>query len=82
MRQTGLRFHLEKEEKKMTLSKLALVTGKEGMFPRIERRPSSRRDLEPSSARKEFNMQPIIEQRPMSKEKLSSREKRDEKGQS
>jgi hypothetical protein len=56
MRQTGLRFQLEKEDRKIALSKLALVTGREGLFPKIERRPSSRRDLKAGGATNEFNL--------------------------
>ena len=35
LKQTGMRFHVEKEEKKSTLNKMALVT-KEGFLPKIE----------------------------------------------
>jgi hypothetical protein len=54
MKQTSLRFHLEKEEKKLGVNKLAIVN-KEGFLPKIEgiNRMNSKKTLMESDKKKD-----------------------------
>jgi len=72
LKQTGLRFHIEKDEKRGTLSKLSLLN-KEGFLPKIETRlkeSASKRNLGSSSSRKHIKVTQYEE--PSSKERIAS----------
>lgn len=79
LKQTSLRFHIEKEEKKIGVSKLALA--KEGFLPKIEgntRVISSKKSLLESDKKKEANP---AEERPPSQERQLSRERPEQTSQ-
>jgi hypothetical protein len=78
LKQTSLRFHIEKEERKIGVSKLALA--KESFLPKIDnntRINSSKRNLE--DKKKEIPHHP--EERPPSEEQQLSRERPDQTSQ-
>ena len=78
-KQTSLRFHIEKEEKKIGVSKLALA--KEGFLPKIEgntRLISSKKIFLESDKKKETNP---VEERPPSQERQLSRERPEQTSQ-
>lgn len=76
-----MRFHLEKEEKKIGVGKLALIGNKEGFLPKIEGqvRFSSKKNLHEKEKKQEMFQNSA--ERPPSQERQLSREKESQNSQ-